>query len=236
MLNYRGVPFRKHSVEFTRDFLDSIGVRKTSIIGNSMGGYFALAFALEYPDRVDKLILIGATPMINDEVDLGHRILGIRGLNRWIYALEATKEALGVRLKPPAFLYARPERLRPEFITAQRSAQALPGAEESWLTMVEEVTRGKARKTYILEKELVRIQAPTLFVIGAKDSIDTTGELPVVIPSAKKVLIPNAAHIAWVDDLQACERTILEFLNEVSEPAANGASPSNSEIRLLERP
>jgi hypothetical protein len=82
MLNYRGVPFRKHSVEFTRDFLDSIGVRKTSIIGNSMGGYFALAFALEYPDRVDKLILIGATPMINDGVDLGHRILGIPGLNR----------------------------------------------------------------------------------------------------------------------------------------------------------
>lgn len=213
-LNYRGISFRQHSVGFTREFLDSIGVRKTSIIGNSMGGYFAVAFALAYPDRVDKLILIGDPPMVtHDRVDLGHRMLSIRGLNSFLYALQATAESLGGPGKPPSWLYARPETLRPEFIAAQRSAQALPGAEESWLTMVEEVLR-HYKTTYNLKNELDRLQASTLFIVGDKEDINTTGEFTAVMPKATKVVIPNAAHIVWADDTQACARAILEFLAE----------------------
>jgi pimeloyl-ACP methyl ester carboxylesterase len=105
---HRGIPFRGHAVEFTGDFLNSIGVQRTTITGNSMGGYFALAFALAHPERVEKLILIGAPPMISEHLDPGHRVLGIPGLNRWIYALTATKESLGSANKPPGFLYAHP--------------------------------------------------------------------------------------------------------------------------------
>jgi hypothetical protein len=108
-----------------------------------MGGYFALAFAPAHPERVEKTILIGAPPMMSEHLDAGHRILGTRGLNRWIYPLRATKESLGSINRPLGFLYAHPERLRSEEIEVQRAAEALPGAGESWLTMVEEVTGGK---------------------------------------------------------------------------------------------
>jgi pimeloyl-ACP methyl ester carboxylesterase len=216
-LNYRGVSFRQHSVKFTREFLDSIGVRKTSIIANSMGGYFALAFALAYPERVDKLILIGAPPLIIDSLPSTHVLLGIPGLNRFIYALKATKESFGGPSKPPSWLYARPEQRRLESVAAQQSADALPGAEESWLTMVEEVIRNW--HTYNIKNELGRIQAPTLFVIGDKElNADTTGELATTMPNAIKVIISNAAHITWSDDPRACERAILPFLAE--RPAA----------------
>ncbi len=232
-LNYRGISFRQHSVEFTREFLDSIGVRKTSIIGNSMGGYFAVAFLrLAYPDRVDKLILIGDPPMVtNDRVDLGHRILSIRGLNSFLFALQATAESLGGPVKPPSWLYARPEKLRPEFIAAQRSAQALPGAEESWLTMVEEVLR-HYKTTYNLRNKLDRLQASTLFIVGDKEDINTTGEFTAVMPKATKVVIPNAAHIVWADDTQACERAILEFLAETPNTARSRTGSLNLEPLL----
>lgn len=39
--------------------LDGIGVHKVHIIGNSMGGHSAVAFALSNPDRVGKLVLMG---------------------------------------------------------------------------------------------------------------------------------------------------------------------------------
>ena len=42
------------------DFLDAIGVDKVSVVGNSFGGSMALALAIHYPERVDRLILMGA--------------------------------------------------------------------------------------------------------------------------------------------------------------------------------
>lgn len=39
--------------------LDHRGIEKTHLLGNSMGGYVALEFALAHPDRVDRLVLMG---------------------------------------------------------------------------------------------------------------------------------------------------------------------------------
>ena len=210
-LNYRGIPFRRHSVEFTRSFLNAVSVEKTSIIANSMGGYFALAFALAYPERVDKLILIGSPPMINTSAPWALTILGIPGLNRFIYAVKATKESLGIHNAPPSWRYANPAKLRPEAVEVQAMAEALPGAEESWLSMVEEVIRNY-KTGYNLRKELIQIRARVLFIIGDReDGVDTTRQLEDAMPRARKATIRNAGHIPWVDDTDACQRLILDF-------------------------
>jgi pimeloyl-ACP methyl ester carboxylesterase len=48
----------KANVEILRELLDSFGVDKAVLVGNSAGGGVAVAFALEYPERVDELILV----------------------------------------------------------------------------------------------------------------------------------------------------------------------------------
>jgi pimeloyl-ACP methyl ester carboxylesterase len=213
-LNYQDIAFRQHSVEFTRAFLDSISVEKTSIIASSMGGYFALAFALAYPEPVDKLILIGSPPMINASAPWAHTILGIPGLNRFIYATKAFKESLGIHNTPPSWLYANPAKLRPELVEAQAVAEALPGAELSWLSMVEVVVRNY-KTSYNLRKELIQIRTPVLFVSGdGEGGVNTTGELATVMPQARQAIVRNAGHIPWVDDTEACQRLILDFLAE----------------------
>ncbi|MCC2657550.1 MAG: alpha/beta hydrolase fold [Panacagrimonas sp.] len=40
--------------------MDALGFQKASLIGNSMGGLSALTFALEFPDRLDRMILMGS--------------------------------------------------------------------------------------------------------------------------------------------------------------------------------
>lgn len=45
-------------VECLKQTLDSAGVEQCSLVGNSLGGAIALKFALDYPDSVDKLILM----------------------------------------------------------------------------------------------------------------------------------------------------------------------------------
>lgn len=46
------------SVSFLRDLMDSLGLQKTHIIGHSLGGMAAIAFALSLPERVMKLVLV----------------------------------------------------------------------------------------------------------------------------------------------------------------------------------
>jgi pimeloyl-ACP methyl ester carboxylesterase len=48
----------KANVEILRELLDTFGVDKAVLVGNSAGGGVAVAFALEYPERVDELILV----------------------------------------------------------------------------------------------------------------------------------------------------------------------------------
>lgn len=41
-------------------FMDALGLEKANVVGNSFGGSMALAMAIHHPERVDKLILMGA--------------------------------------------------------------------------------------------------------------------------------------------------------------------------------
>ena len=43
-----------------KDLMDHLGIEKASLIGNSMGGATALCFAVDYPDRLDKMVLMGS--------------------------------------------------------------------------------------------------------------------------------------------------------------------------------
>jgi pimeloyl-ACP methyl ester carboxylesterase len=48
----------KANIELLRELMDSLEIDKAVLVGNSAGGGTAVAFALEYPARVEKLILV----------------------------------------------------------------------------------------------------------------------------------------------------------------------------------
>ena len=55
-----GTPFKPHARAFVGGVMNALGLRRASLVGNSMGGYWALLFALAEPDRVNKLVLLGS--------------------------------------------------------------------------------------------------------------------------------------------------------------------------------
>jgi hypothetical protein len=81
MFNYRDVPLREHAVNFVRTTMDALGLKTANIIGNSMGGYFALVFALAYPERVKRLVTVGEPAGSSATIPTGNRLLAMRGLN-----------------------------------------------------------------------------------------------------------------------------------------------------------
>jgi len=55
---------REAAVTGLTAILDSLGLGETALLGNSMGGTWALWYALAHPDRVTRLVLLGAPPLM----------------------------------------------------------------------------------------------------------------------------------------------------------------------------
>jgi 2,6-dioxo-6-phenylhexa-3-enoate hydrolase len=53
------VPRNLLNARATKGVLDALGISKAHLVGNSMGGASALSFALEFPDRMDRMVLMG---------------------------------------------------------------------------------------------------------------------------------------------------------------------------------
>lgn len=52
----------KYLLDFFRDFMDALHIPRAVLIGNSMGAGLAMGMAIEYPERVESLILISGLP------------------------------------------------------------------------------------------------------------------------------------------------------------------------------
>jgi len=80
-------PDRNYSIDsyvsFIKDFLTSLGIKKCSLAGNSLGGNIAWNFTLQYPEMVDKLILIDAAgyPASSKSIPIAFKIARIPFLN-----------------------------------------------------------------------------------------------------------------------------------------------------------
>ena len=43
-----------------KDTMDALGIEKATLVGNSLGGSTSLTFAVDYPDRIEKMVLMGS--------------------------------------------------------------------------------------------------------------------------------------------------------------------------------
>ena len=55
-------------VKFINDFMEVMNIEKASLIGNSLGGGLVLQFALDYPEKVEKLVLVDNAGMGRDVI------------------------------------------------------------------------------------------------------------------------------------------------------------------------
>ena len=203
MFNYTGVPFREHAINFVNGVMDSLSLNKAALIGNSMGGYWALLFALAHPEKVSKLILIGepagspapgtfplAPPAIKNP-----SIEAIKGLYKYM-------------------LVADINNVPPEMFEVELAADKIPGADIGWDTMVDQFRIHKNLGTYGLRPELKDLKPPTLFIWGEQEIAPPSlgKEMAALAPDAKCVVVPGARHLVWLDKLNECSDLVIDFL------------------------
>ena len=215
-IDYRGVDYRKSTADFIRSVMDALGIKKANLMGNSMGGYFSLAFTLDFPDRVNKLVLIGAPAGMNRWIPPMLRLLGIPGLNRFLGKTVAKPSAKGARMIHQQLLVADIDKVIPEELEFTALNQALPGAALAHTTMLENVLDlGGWKKKWSINAELSRLTIPVQFIWGDHDAFEgpETGRVKAArIKNHRFDLIENAGHLPWLDQPEICVQKALEFL------------------------
>jgi len=153
-------------VEFLRRFIESLGIERLTLVGNSVGGALALMTALAHPNMVSRLILVSSASL-GREITLWLRLP----------SLLAVGEAMtGGPMSSTAFMIRKTfydEKIAtPELIGELRRTNSMPGAREAVLKIIREsISLLGVKRQYVRVKDLNRLEIPILIVWGAEDKI-----------------------------------------------------------------
>ncbi|MDE3113360.1 MAG: alpha/beta fold hydrolase [Chloroflexota bacterium] len=215
-VDYRRVlSFRDHSLAFLDALLDALGLARVSLIGNSIGGWWSLAYALAHPERVERIVCLGEPAASGSRIQARHRILATPGLNALLYAtaLRPRRNSMRAQLRG---LVAHPERLSEAFLDLAYAAATLPGARIAWTSMIERFVSGFSAPcgTFAMREQLRALPHPVLFVWGDRDGCPPRwgAELCRYLPAASLEVLPDAGHLPWLDEPARVAELVRAFL------------------------
>ena len=183
-------------VDFLYGFMQSQKIAKATLVGNSLGGWIAVDFALQHPEMVEKLVLVDAGGLSFDSAP--------PTINLNPASLDDTKKVLGVVLYNQAMVT--------DLAVAAVFARHLKDNDGYTIrrTMDGIITTDQREDT-----KLSSVHAPTLVVWGANDALLplTMGErFHAGIGGSKLVAIKECGHIPQLEKPEEFNRAVLDFL------------------------
>jgi len=175
--------------EVIREVLDSAGVARPVVIGHSMGGYAALAFAERYPERLAGLGLYHSTAFEDSPEKKEGRLRSIALMRTYGGARFLSQTVQG--LFTAAFRRTHPEVLRGLVSRAEK-------APEGALAHYYEAMRQRPDRTGVLRN----VRVPVLFVIGAQDTAAPASDVlrQASLPAVSQVhLWDDVAHMSMLE-------------------------------------
>lgn len=214
--DYHGEDLKENAIEFIRSFMDATGLKEAMIMGHSIGGYFSICFAMRHPERVKKLLLIGAPAGMRRWVPFMMRLMGTKGVNRILMNTVGKPSPENVKDFHEQLMVVNTADLSDEFFRHVYYNQLIPGNKRSFLSLMENALNlnGWKERLYIGD-QLGRLKVPVRFVWGDKDAFEKPGNaLPKVsaIKDCKFKTVKNAAHAPWLDRPEYCCQLITSLL------------------------
>jgi len=205
----------------TKLLLDTLGVKKITLVGHSLGGMMAARFALMYPEAVERLVL-------EDPLGLEDYRIKVPYVPPGELLQEARKQGES----------ANEVLFKGYFVQWKSEYQVFADVQTRWMLGPEsELIARTAMHTYTMAYEqpvlyeLPLIKLPTLIIIGEKDRTAlgrarvspeiraTMGLMPelakkaaAAMPDCKTALIPDVGHIPHLEAPQRFEEELMRFM------------------------
>jgi pimeloyl-ACP methyl ester carboxylesterase len=189
----------------TVGLMDILGIRRAHVLGISMGGMIAQELVLNYPDRVEKLILCSTNCGGSDSVPPSAQVLGtLLGSRDGLTPEDIVRGTLPL-LFTENHIKSNPDLMK--LVTNEMLKAPIPV--DSFGRQV-----GAIMNFDVCEK-LGMIRKATLVMAGAQDILippENSKILAARIPGAKLHMFKNSAHAIFSEETEAVLKALLDFL------------------------
>jgi 4,5:9,10-diseco-3-hydroxy-5,9,17-trioxoandrosta-1(10),2-diene-4-oate hydrolase len=215
-------PNREYSPEFlmqfVTDFLKAIGIERTVLVGNSLGGLVALRFALSHSEQIAALVLV-------DSSGLGYSVTPLLSQFTLPWYGEAMitwcKTPLGAKqrsLLRAAVFFAHPSKVPDVWLAEQERMAQMPGFLEATLSSLRAQLNVFGQGQVLLDS-LPQLQMPTLVVWGSNDLIFSKDQAQAAASRLQQghlALIPDCGHLPHVERPELFAAALSQFLTGVA--------------------
>jgi 2-hydroxy-6-oxonona-2,4-dienedioate hydrolase len=200
---YSDKPLVDYTTEFFTDFLsgflDKLKIKKTNIIGSSLGGQITAEFTSNNQDIVENLVLVSPSGIMKHSTP---------ALDAYVLAAlypdsEGAKNAFQLMAGSRQQVN---QRIVEEFVVRMK----LPNAKMAFMS-----TLLGLKNAEIITKSLMKIKIPTLIIWGEDDPvipIKYADEFVSSIQDCRFYMMDNCGHTPYVDDPSRFTKLVLDFL------------------------
>jgi pimeloyl-ACP methyl ester carboxylesterase len=185
-------------VEVLERFLQTLGIERATLVGNSLGGWIAATFGLLFPAAVNKLILVDAAGLWGDTTEFP------------VDLRVSTREHL--REVFQQLLYDKT--LATDDLVDLAYRQHL---ERSDGYTIDSLLRNLQERGERLDEKVADLKMPVLIVWGEQDAmlpVETGRRLQRLIPGSRLEVISECGHLPALEKPSEFLRCVLEFLRQ----------------------
>ena len=203
-------------LEFLESFLEKLEVEECILVGNSIGGEIAWRYALNHPEQVKKLVLIGAAgyPVDIEELPLAKLPLSYLWLRiPWVRELSVEFSSHEVIRNSLEYLYGDPEKVTDEIVELYFDMTHRDGNREALTERMESFGR---KAPY---KKIPTIKTRTLILWGEKDRlipVENAKHFHRDLRNSSLTIFSEAGHMPMEEIPQKSVEAVKSFLTQDS--------------------
>jgi pimeloyl-ACP methyl ester carboxylesterase len=203
-----------------RDLLTAIDIPRATFVGHSLGGGIAMQFFWQFPERVERLVLVSSgglgpevSPLLRGAALPGASLaVRVAAHPRAVALLDSAAERLDRRgSRKAAYVRAVSRALRPLH---------QPGAREAFLETLRSVIDVRGQRVSAVDRLYLLGPVPTMVVWGERDNtipLEHGRGAHELIPNSRFETLPRAAHFPHLEDPAGLAEVLADFLDR-TEP------------------
>jgi len=189
-------------IDHVWSFMDALGIQQTSLVGNSLGGRIGLGMAAQRPDRLHRIVLMGAPGVGMTFTD------GLRALREY----EPSEENMHQLLL--SCFAVDPAIITDDLVRTRHEASVAPGAFEAYRDMFFS-PRHAGSELGITEEQVKAVPTRTLLVHGREDKVvpvEVAWNMVRLLPDADLAVFARCGHWTQIERADDFNDLVSSFL------------------------